>query len=114
MTPAEIDARRLAISEAAELRAIAEHAAVQAERTERRAQREREVAALEKQAENNRVMAQGMVWNNRMAVILDAAIKRIDDRTSTTGAVNIPKAVGEAIDTLAEIERRIAPAGGLS
>ena len=116
LTAIEIDNARLDIQKAAEARAIIEHDAVQDERRERREQRKREVLALEQQAENNRQMVDGMRWNNRMGLLLDAAIKRIDDRTSTTGKVDIPKAVTEAMDTLAEIERRIAPpvAGALS
>lgn len=107
MTPEQIDARRLELSEAAALREIEAHNAVLAERAALVTIRDRQVRALELQAENNRRMADASAWSNRVAVVLDAAIRRIDDRTSTTGAPNIPKAVGEVLATIAEIERQL-------
>jgi len=110
MTPEEIDARRLELLEAAALRETEAHNAVLAERAALVTIRDRQVRALELQAENNRRIADASAWSNRVAVVLDAAIRRIDDRTSTTGAPNIPKAVGEVLATMAEIERQLAPA----
>ncbi len=107
MTTEEIDARRLELSEAAALREIEAHNAVLAERAALVTIRDRQVRALELQAENNRRMADASAWSNRVAVVLDAAIRRIDDRTSTTGAPNIPKAVAEVLATMAEIERQL-------
>ena len=125
----QIDERRLQIQEAAEARAKLEHESLMTERAqvieerrlrlldmhERLLAYHREVAAQEKQAEHNSRIADGLAWSNRIAVLLDASIKRIDDRTSATGAVNIPKAVKESIDTVAEIERQLilpVPVGG--
>jgi len=110
MTTEEIDTRRLELQEAAALRDTEAHAAVMAERAALVTIRHRQVAALELQAENNRRIADASAWSNRVAVVLDAAIRRIDDRTSTTGAPNIPKAVAEVLATMAEIERQLAPA----
>lgn len=116
MTPEEIDARRLELSEAAALREIEGHNALMAareaeenERAERVRLRTREVVALELQSENNRRIADASAGTGRTAMILDAAIRRIDDRTSTTGGVNYAKAVSEVLATLAEIERQTAP-----
>ena len=72
--------------------------------------RTREVVALELQSENNRRIADASAGTGRTAMILDAAIRRIDDRTSTTGAPNIPKAVAEVLATIAEIERQLTAA----
>ena len=108
MTTEEIDARRLELPEAAALRETEAHNAVLAERAALVTIRDRQVRALELQAENNRRMADASAWSNRVAVVLDAAIRRIDDRTSTTGAPNIPKAVGEVLATIAEIERQLS------
>lgn len=117
MTPEEIDARRLELLEAAALREIEGHNALMAarqaeenERAERVRLRTREVVALELQSENNRRIADASAGTGRTAMILDAAIRRIDDRTSTTGAPNIPKAVSEVLATISEIERQLAPA----
>jgi len=107
MTADEIDARRLELSEAAAVREIEAHNAVLAERAALVTIRDRQVRALELQAENNRRIADASAWSNRVAVVLDAAIRRIDDRTSTTGAPNIPKAVAEVLATMAEIERQL-------
>ena len=113
MTTEEIDARRLELSEAAALREIEAHNAVLAERAALVTIRDRQVRALELQADNNRRIADATAGTGRTAMILDAAIRRIDDRTSTTGAPNIPKAVGEVLATMAEIERQLtaAPSG---
>ena len=120
MTPEEIDAERLRMQQAAEQREIQAHGALMAaraaeesERAERVRLRTREVAAFELQAQNNAKIAEASVGTGRTAMILDAAIRRIDDRTSTTGAPNIPKAVGEVLATMAEIERQLsaAPSG---
>ena len=110
MTPEEIDARRLELLEAAAVRETEAHNAVLAERAALVTIRDRQVAALELQAENNRRIADASAWSNRVAVVLDAAIRRIDDRTSTTGAPNIPKAVAEVLATMAEIERQLTAA----
>ena len=117
MTTEEIDAERLRMQQAAEQREIQAHNALMAarqaeenERAERVRLRTREVVALELQSENNRRIADASAGTGRTAMILDAAIRRIDDRTSTTGAPNIPKAVGEVLATMAEIERQLAPA----
>lgn len=117
MTSEEMEAERLRMLQAHEQRAIAEHAALMAarqaeegERAERVRLRTREVVALELQAQNNAVIAEGTAGTGRTAMILDAAIKRIDDRTSPTGGVNYAKAVSEVLATLAEIERQTAPA----
>ena len=106
----EREARRLELLEAAAEREIEAHNAVLEERKSLVTLRERQAQALELQAENNRRIADASAWSNRVAVVLDAAIRRIDDRTSTTGAPNIPKAVGEVLATMAEIERQLAPA----
>lgn len=110
MTPEEIDARRLELLEAAAVRETEAHNAVLAERAALVTIRDRQVRALELQAENNRRIADATAGTGRTAMILDAAIRRIDDRTSTTGAPNIPKAVAEVLATMAEIERQLAPA----
>ena len=113
MTPEEIDARRLELLEAAAEREIEAHNAVLAERAALVTIRDRQVRALELQAENNRRIADASAGTGRTAMILDAAIRRIDDRTSTNGAPNLPKAVGEVLATMAEIERQLtaAPSG---
>ena len=108
MTTEEIDARRLELSEAAALREIEAHNAVLAERAALVTIRDRQVRALELQAENNRRIADATAGTGRTAMILDAAIRRIDDRTSTTGGVNYAKAVAEVLATMAEIERQTA------
>ena len=108
MTPEEIDARRLQLLEAAAVRETEAHNAVLAERAALVTIRDRQVRALELQAENNRRIADASAGTGRTAMILDAAIRRIDDRTSTTGGVNYAKAVAEVLATMAEIERQTA------
>ena len=117
MAPEEIDNERLRMQQAAEQREIQAHNALMAarqaeenERAERVRLRTREVVAFELQAQNNAKIAEASAGTGRTAMILDAAIRRIDDRTSTTGAPNIPNAVAEVIATIAEIERQTAPA----
>lgn len=117
MNPEEFDAERMRMMQAAEQREIEAHNALMAarkaeenERDERVRLRTREVVALELQAQNNATIAVATAGTGRTAMILDAAIRRIDDRTSTTGAPNIPKAVAEVLATIAEIERQTAPA----
>ena len=108
MTPEQIDARRLELSEAAALREIEAHNAVLAERAALVTIRDRQVRALELQAENNRRIADASAGTGRTAMILDAAIRRIDDRTSPTAAPNYQRAVSEVLATLAEIKRQTA------
>jgi len=108
MTPEQIDARRLELSEAAALRETEAHNAVLAERAALVTIRDRQVRALELQAENNRRIADATAGTGRTAMILDAAIRRIDDRTSPTGTPAYAKAVSEVLATLAEIERQTA------
>ena len=119
MTPEEIDAERLRMQQAAEQREIQAHnalmaarAAEESERAERVRLRTREVAAFELQAQNNAKIAEASVGTGRTAMILDAAIRRIDDRTSPTGTPNCAKAVAEVLATMAEIERQTAPPDG--
>ena len=115
MTPEEIDARRLELLEAAALREIEGHNALMAarqaeenERAERVRLRTREVVAFELQAQNNAKIAEASAGTGRTAMILDAAIRRIDDRTSPTGTPAYAKAVAEVLATMAEIERQTA------
>ena len=108
MTSDEREARRLELLEAAAEREIEAHNAVLAERAALVTIRDRQVRALELQAENNRRIADATAGTGRTAMILDAAIRRIDDRTSTTGGVNYAKAVAEVLATMAEIERQTA------
>ena len=108
MTSDEREARRLELLEAAAEREIEAHNAVLAERAALVTIRDRQVRALELQAENNRRIADASAGTGRTAMILDAAIRRIDDRTSTTGGVNYAKAVAEVLATMAEIERQTA------
>lgn len=108
-TQIEIENRRLEIQEAAERRAVTEQDALKNERSARLDLYREQVRAMTQQAENNRQMAEASKWVSRVGLILDAAIKRLDDRTSPTGAAKIPNAVTEAMDTLAEIERRLPP-----
>ncbi len=117
MTPEEIDSERLRMQQAAEQREIKAHNALMAarqaeedERTERVRLRTREVVAFELQAQNNAKIAEASAGTGRTAMILDAAIRRIDDRTSPTAAPNYQRAVAEVLATMAEIERQTAPA----
>lgn len=109
MTPDEMEARRLELLEAAAEREIEAHNAVLDERKSLVTLRQRQIEALELQAENNRRIADATAGTGRTAMILDAAIRRIDDRTSPTGGVNYAKAVAEVLATLAEIERQTVP-----
>lgn len=110
MTPEEREVRRLELLEAAAEREIEAHNAVLEERKSLVTLRERQAQALELQAENNRRIADSTAGTGRTAMILDAAIRRIDDRTSPTGTPAYAKAVSEVLATLAEIERQTAPA----
>ena len=115
MTPDEREARRLELLEAAAEREIEAHNALMAarraeenERSERVRLRTREVEAFELQSENNRRIADASAGTGRAAMILDAAIRRIDDRTSPTAAPNYQRAVSEVLATMAEIGRQTA------
>lgn len=103
-------------------RAWADAASLAAHRGALEKLREREVAnaeeharrqsvALEQQAANGKLMADTDAALARVRMISDIAVRRLDDRTGTTAAANVPRAVAEAFAIVDEVERVLAGKG---
>lgn len=116
MTPEEI-------ADAQEARAVIEHAARMEAHADRRAEhiaymdwladsRAATAAAAmrsERYVASQEAIAAELPRSQRLAILVDSATARITDRTSATGAVDVPRGVTEARAILAEIERQTVP-----
>lgn len=109
MTPDEIANAQEARAVVAHAAYMEAHAAYLAWLADSRAATAAAALRSERYVAAQEAIAAELPRSQRLAILVDSATARVTDRTSATGAVDVPRGVTEARAILAEIERQTEP-----